>query len=98
MSVFRRESVSHASQTVVFSRSRMRCCLERMCGCVCVLVYVWVLINNNNNNNNPQEEVGQYEYPSGIFPFVIIIIIIQRRDLRGLTKFIRVMFMYIGQS
>ena len=41
----RHESVSHASRTVVYSRSRMRCCVERMCGCVCVLVYVWVLIN-----------------------------------------------------
>ena len=40
----RRESVGHASRTVVFSRSRMRCCVERMCGCVCVFVYVWVLI------------------------------------------------------
>ena len=46
VSVVRRESVGHASRTVVFSRSRMRCCVERMCGCVCVLVYVWVLINN----------------------------------------------------
>ena len=44
MSVVRRESVGHASRTVVFSRSRMRCCVERMCGCVCVLVYVCALI------------------------------------------------------
>ena len=44
VSVVRRESVGDASRTVVFSRSRMRCCVERMCGCVCVLVYVWVLI------------------------------------------------------
>ena len=44
MSGVRRESVNHAGRTVVFSRSRMRCCVERMCGCVCVLVYVWALI------------------------------------------------------
>ena len=44
VSVVCRESVSHASRTGGFSRSRMRCCVERMCGCVCVLVYVWVLI------------------------------------------------------
>ena len=31
-------------ERLFFSRSRMRCCVERMCGCVCVLVYVWVLI------------------------------------------------------
>ena len=31
-------------KTVVFSRSRMRCCVERLCGCVCVVVYVWFLI------------------------------------------------------
>ena len=61
LSVVCRESVSHASRTVVFLRSRMRCCVERMCVCVCVLVSVWVMINNmpallafscNNNNNN----------------------------------------------
>ena len=52
-------------------RSRMRCRVERMCGCVCVLVYVWVLIkiicprcspflvmNNNNNNNKTQVDPG----------------------------------------
>ena len=29
------------------SRSRMHCCVERMCGCVCVVVYVWFLMKNN---------------------------------------------------
>ena len=49
------------SQTVMLverlfvSRSRMRCCVERMCGCVCVLVYVWVSIKKKNNNNNSEE-------------------------------------------
>ena len=62
VSVVRRESVSHASRTVVFSRSRMRCCVERMCGCVCVFVYVWVLIN--------------YYYYYYYYYYLIIIIII----------------------
>ena len=48
MSGVRRESVSHASRKVVFSRSRMRCGVERMRGCVSVLLYVSVLIKRNN--------------------------------------------------
>ena len=49
----RRESVSHASGTVVyFADPRMRCRVERMCGCVCVVVYVWFLIKTTMTITN----------------------------------------------
>ena len=73
MSGVRRESVSHASQTVCLSRGA-ECVVVRMCGCACVVVLRVVLIiilcprcspfcnvnnnyNDNNNNNNENPQL-----------------------------------------